>query len=163
MATVEIPLTRGYAALIDEADLPLVSGHKWYAQGAPPFVRACYYTRGGKRHRRCVYMHRVILGLDPDDRTVVDHANHNTLDNRRANLRECRPRQNSWNSRRRRSTSSGFIGVVWREGGHAYQARIRISGGEKHLGYFKDPVEAARTYDRAARRIRGPFAVVNFP
>lgn len=37
---------------------------------------------------RLIYMHRMILGIDPDDtERIVEHKNGRTLDNRRANLR----------------------------------------------------------------------------
>lgn len=52
-------------------------------------------------------MHREIIKTNKQ----VDHINGNGLDNRRANLRECAPAQNSRNQQRRKSNISGFKGV----------------------------------------------------
>jgi hypothetical protein len=38
-----------------------------------------------------------------------------------------------------------------------------MKGRTKSLGYFDDEVTAAGTYDAAARRYHGQFAVLNFP
>jgi hypothetical protein len=42
-------------------------------------------------------------------------------------------------------------------------AQIRAEGRLHHLGYFADPVEAARVYDEAAVHLHGGFARLNFP
>jgi hypothetical protein len=60
------------------ADLSLVAGYRWHAI---PNRMGGYYARasGG------LYMHRLITGAQPGE--IVDHWNHDTLDNRRVNLR----------------------------------------------------------------------------
>jgi len=44
-----------------------------------------------------------------------------------------------------------------------WQARIRAHGTLEFLGYFYDEVEAAKAYDRAAKKYHGEFASPNFP
>ena len=44
-----------------------------------------------------------------------------------------------------------------------YMARIRCAGQDTFIGYFTDPVEAARAYDAAAIRLHGQFGRLNFP
>jgi hypothetical protein len=79
MALVE--LSRGKCALVDDADVPLLSGKRWHAQ---PSSTGKYYAayRGSVKP---VYMHRLITSCP--DGLEVDHINHDTLDNRRSNLR----------------------------------------------------------------------------
>ena len=40
---------------------------------------------------------------------------------------------------------------------------MRINGKHTFLGYFYDEVEAAKAYDRAAKKYHGDFAALNFP
>src|SRR5690606_30457470 len=75
------------AAIIDAADADIVAEHNWYpklnTQGTHWYVTTSVPDENGKgRHVR---LHRMIL--DAADDMVVDHINHNTLDNRRSNLR----------------------------------------------------------------------------
>jgi hypothetical protein len=74
-------------ALIDEADAERVNRYKWKAtplmSGGRSYAVRNVYVSGGKW--KTVYLHRFILGYDGPD--CVDHLNHNTMDNRRSNLR----------------------------------------------------------------------------
>lgn len=71
----QVPLTRGLIALVDADDFDRVSQHKWSAMN-----HGSAQARIGKTR---VQMHRFILGLNGDDKAaVVDHINHNRLDNR---------------------------------------------------------------------------------
>lgn len=157
---IEIPLTRGKAALIDAEDRDLVCQYRWHAQGGP---RGHFYARrrinlGNDRYAG-VWMHRLIAGAT-DRWVLVDHINHDTLDNRRSNLRLCDSRQNAIN--RRIDNASGYRGVHRTLRG-LFRATITTGRKNKNLGTFFDPVEAARAFDKAARALRGEFAVLNFP
>ena len=44
-----------------------------------------------------------------------------------------------------------------------WAAKIQVNGEQKFLGMFEDEVEAAKEYDRAARKYHKEFAVLNFP
>ena len=57
-----------------------------------------------------LFLHRVILNA-PEE-YVVDHINHNKLDNRKQNLRLCTVQQNNFN-RGIVSGKSGYLGVSW--------------------------------------------------
>jgi len=48
--------------------------------------------------------------------------------------------------------SSSFRGVMFHKRDGKWQAKIRIDGKTKHLGYFDDEEEAAHAYDEEARR-----------
>jgi len=84
---------------------------------------------------------------------VVDHLNGDKADNRRCNLRLGSYSDNSnnisWNPR----NLSGYKGVCWDREKKRWCGAISIQGKRKYLGLFKDPVDAARAYDRAASQI----------
>jgi len=108
-------------------------------------------------------MHRKVIKVP--DNLLVDHINHNKLDNRKANLRPATTAQNTRNQAKRqdRTFSSKYKGVTWRRDIKCWQAKICVNVKSKYLGFFDSEVRAAKVYDRAARRYHGEFAVLNFP
>lgn len=103
--SVEIPLTKGLCAIIDREDLERVNQFKWCASLESRGTK--YYairreTINGRSEK--IRMHRFILGLLPGRLApdyVVDHKNHNPLDNRKENLEiitqeENMKRSNGW-------------------------------------------------------------------
>lgn len=83
---IRVALSRGQFALIDEADFPLVSGLQWFAtpSSTGQFYAAARVKNASGRSTS-LYMHRLITGAPKGKE--VDHVNHDTLDNRRENLR----------------------------------------------------------------------------
>lgn len=60
---------------------------------------------------------------------------------------------------------SGYRGVNWHRGRWRAGITVTDAHGKRtiELGRFDDPEAAARAFDAAARRYRGPHAKVNFP
>jgi len=91
----------------------------------------------------------------------IDHKNGNGLDNRRENLRSVSRAENQQNRRGlNANNTSGFIGVS--PEGNRWRATIRVSGHQRHLGYFDTAEEAAQARDFATREAFGDFARLNF-
>lgn len=153
---IEIPLSRGKVALIDDEDADLICPHKWYAINSPanPVWYACRASYSGEKQKR-LWMHRVILGVSAE----VDHIDRDGLNNRRGNLRLATRAQNRANSRSK--SQSGFRGVYG--AGQRYRAQIRVDGTTYHLGIFEMPEDAAKAYDTAAIFYFGQFATLNYP
>lgn len=157
----EIPITRGYIPIVDDADYEFLMQWKWSAvgpEGGP--VYAVRQIRVGRKTYLPVRMHRLVLGV-PEGNWVVDHINHDTLDNRKQNLRLATHDQSAQNRRSKRN-KSGYRGVYKNFGSATYLAVIQCRGRRITLGNFRDPIEAAKAYDEAAKRLHGRFAVVNF-
>jgi hypothetical protein len=143
-----ILLTKGFVALIDSADYELVSQYKW---------RHC---KGCARSSDDVLMHRLLL--DAPDGIEVDHVNHDTLDNRRCNMRLASRTENARNRRVQKNNVLGLKGVELRPGG-SYRATIFVNGQRLRFGPFATDIEAALAFDAAARLHFGAFANTNFP
>jgi len=100
----KIKLTQGKVALVSNEDYELVSKFKWCAslEGRGTKWYAIRRARiNGVSFK--IRMHRFIMGLPPGkfDERVVDHINHDSLDNRRENLEiitqeENMKRSNGW-------------------------------------------------------------------
>lgn len=155
----EIPLTRGLAALVDDADFDALAQFNWQAMrnGATFYASRGDY-RDGKTHR--VSMHRTIMG-EPKG-MVIDHINHNGLDNRRSNLRVCLHKENLRNHTPHAGVTSPFLGVNWEPRYNKWRAQIRVNGKKTHIGHFDNEDDAARAYDAAARIHHSEFANLNF-
>lgn len=160
---INILLTDGHHAKIDVDDHSLISNYKWHAWRHPKsgyvYARRRIYDSLSKTER-IVYMHRELLAATSGQ--LVDHKNHDTLDNTRSNIRIASSAQNSQNSRLRRCNTSGFKGVQWLSANRKWRAFISNNGSTLHLGLFKDRVEAAKAYDRAAVKLFGQFSLTNF-
>ncbi len=102
-----ILLTQGEFAIVDEEDFALVSGHKWAVYTSPELnqyavanvATGLFYERRVKlcgepyqkarRKMTSLRMHRLIMGVGKGAKgrgIMIDHINHDGLDNRRANL-----------------------------------------------------------------------------
>jgi hypothetical protein len=154
-----IKLTQGQVALVDDCDYERLAKHKWYALKARggKFYAARKRSSPTKAGRKTLLMHRVIFGLR-SRRKLVDHKDHDTLNNVRENIRACTHAQNLRNRLKR----DGFKGITLQWTGK-YTARIQVGGKVKHLGTFVKPEDAARVYDKAAIEYFGQFACTNFP
>jgi hypothetical protein len=149
-----VKLSKGLFALVDDEDFEKVSAFKWSASThkTPYAIRSF----GPKNHRQFEYMHRFIVGADPN--LDVDHENGNTLDNRKENLRIASRSDNMKNRNHSVIAKSGFRGVYAKKGaGKPWYARIVKYGKVKHLGYFYTAEEAAKAFDKAAKEIYGEF------
>src|ERR1700719_1891410 len=108
-----IPLTQGQNAIVDAADYEWLNQWNWFADWSEP--TKSFYARRHKKtedgHYPIVRMSREILKCGPGEEP--DHKNHDTLDNRRENLRLSTHSQNCCNKRISPKNTSGFIGVHW--------------------------------------------------
>jgi hypothetical protein len=94
---------------------------------------------------------------------VCDHINHDGLDNRRAYLRNCTIKQNNANSRSAKNASSKYKGVSWNKTRKKWAAYIKKDYKQLYLGLFENETEAAKVYDKMAKKLFGKFAQLNFP
>lgn len=155
-AVVFIPLTQGKVAVIDFEDFEKVRAHKWCAQK----VRNSWYALSRADKGRQILLHRFLY---PEAKEDVNHTDGDGLNNTRQNLTQCSHAQNMMGFQSKRlGTSSKFRGVSWHAKNRKWRALIKISGTTISIGCYTVEEDAARAYDRAARKYFGEFASPNF-
>jgi hypothetical protein len=154
-----VPLTKGYEAIIDAADVPLVDGYNWSAMVVTEkLVYAVRkFRQGGKQHT--VRMHRVVMGQPKG--FEVDHRDSNGLHNCRNNLRIATTKQNQQNARKRKDNLSGYKGVGLHTSSGKWRARIAVNGKVKTLRYFDTPEDAHQAYCEASASYHGDFGRIS--
>jgi hypothetical protein len=160
----EIPLTQGYVALVDDGDYQRINQFKWHVKinrRADGSIRAVYAKSCAKGITKNVRMHRFLLGVS-DPEVQVDHEDRNGLNNQRHNLRIASSQQNQCNRPKQNNNVSGFKGVFWNSQKQRWNAKIQHENKQVHIGFFMKVEEAARAYDKAAQKLHGKFAALNF-
>lgn len=149
-----ISLTQGQEAIVDEDIYPQLLKFKWCAD------KKCktYYASTNKNGKQ-IYMHRLILG-NPKG-MIVDHINHNGLDNRMSNIRICSHSQNKMNIENYGNNTSGHRGVCWDKSRNKWRVGIKFMNKLLNLGRFNTKKEAIQSYQNKARELFGEF--VCFP
>ena len=87
----------------------------------------------------------------------IDHINHNRLDNRIINLRNCSQQNNNKNIIK--STNVKTTSVY--KGANKYSAQIQYNNKKIHLGLFEIESDAAVAYNQKALELFGVFANLN--
>lgn len=147
-------------AKVDDLDFRDISQHRWWISRCRDKVYAAARVDG----RHIVRLHRFLVGKPG---LKVDHRNGDGLDNRRSNLRACTNSQNLQNRGRNANNTSGYKGVYLVPAGQnrvktpKWAAGITVGGRSIKLGRFLKKKDAARAYNRAARKYFGQFAILN--
>lgn len=156
----EIPLTKGYVALVDDDDYAYLSKFKWYWSTGYA-VRDVWYPE--RKYKAKILMHREILRFPKQ--YLIDHINMNGTDNRKENLRLASKAENQRHQKVRSHNKTGYKGVSVdyrrKEGSKRYRSRINVDGVKYELGLFRTPEEAAVAYNEAAKKYHGEFAHLN--
>jgi len=148
---VEIPLTNGGVALVDDQDADLVSQFNWHK--AKKHGQSYYVIRN--QHPQ-VSMHIAILGkLNGYE---IDHEDGDGLNNQRSNLRWSTHQQNMCNLPLNSKNRSGIKGVYWNKRKLRWIARIKVSGRNIFLGSFRFSEDAEKARLEAEMKYHGEFA-----
>lgn len=141
-----------YIVQIDREEYQKVKGGTFsirLAKGKTPYAM----IGGRPLHRRI---------MNPPDGMTVDHINHDTLDNRKKNLRICTRSQNNWNRNYKVATgTSKYKGVYFEKERNRWVFEINIHNKKYDRKRFKTEKEAALAYNRVAKVLFGEFACLN--
>jgi len=154
-----IKLTQNQVTIVDNDDFEYLNQFKWCAKWHQYtlsfYAVRCSYNQETKK-QKLIPMHREIM--QPSAGMVVDHINHDTLDNTRKNLRVCTQSKNRMNSGKQKNNTSGVKGVCWHKRDKKWRADISINGKRKHLGNFSTKEFAYESYIKACKKYHKEFA-----
>ncbi|WP_442951582.1 HNH endonuclease [Paenibacillus sp. GYB004] len=122
----------------------------WYPAklGGPLYVAGSLPE--GNSSKKTLLLHRFIL--NPPSSYLVDHINHDTMDNRLVNLRLVTRSENGQNRKgAQQNSKSGIRGVSWHKQNKKWVAQIKVNGKRMCLGFFSDIHEAERVVGEARR------------
>ena len=149
----KIELSQDQWALVSKKDYDRLSKYRWGAYWNKD-IKSFYAVRKAKLPSgrwTTIQMAREILGLERGDKRQADHIDHDTLDNRRCNIRIVTPSQNQHN----RKNVKG-----WKKQGNKYRAAIKANGKYIYLGLFDTPTEAHQAY-LDAKKTYHPTSPIN--
>ena len=156
-----VALTKGYEAIIDAIDVPLVAGRNWCSwvarrpDGTIKTVYAVSRAPIGNGKRRTIYMHRLISAAP--SALEVDHADGDGLNNVRNNLRTATKAQNAHNQRMAINNTSGVKGVSFSKAKEKWLVRITVNNRRLVVGHFSALEDAAAAYASASALLHGDF------
>lgn len=143
------PMGKGKFALVDDEDYEEMNKYIWCTE-------AMGYAKTNKKvdgKYVMVRMHREIMKATNLGReAIVDHINHNKLDNRKENLRICTNRENIFNYCKKRKTR--YQGLTKKK--DKWIAKVTV-----YVGSYDTQELAAIAYNKRAKEILGDKATLN--
>ena len=125
--------------LFDTEDFDLIKDYTWRLD-MDGYIRTQIVI--GSKHK-VIKAHRLIMGFP--ESLLIDHINHNTLDNRKENLRIVTNKINQHNQK----SSKGYS---WNKQVKKWKAGIRVNNKLLFLGYFETEAEAREAYLEAKKK-----------
>jgi HNH endonuclease len=142
--TKSIPLYnragRKLYSLVDKTDFERLNQFRWRKNAKGYAIRSFVVND----QEIVIALHRNLMQPMPPG-YVVDHRDHDKLNNTRANLRLLTPSENLVNRRLFCNSSTGFKGVTFQHG--KWHTRVERDEQVIHLGFHADLKTAALVYD----------------
>ncbi|RYI30549.1 hypothetical protein EVU96_09035 [Bacillus infantis] len=141
-----------YITLFDVEDLSKVEAEnlswhlKWDKSLESYYCKATRYLGiiNGKPNYKTVYLH-CLISETLETNYYVDHLNHNTLDNRKENLKVTDQQTNTLNRKGlNRNNSTGTRNVSFAKGSRKYLVQFQVNGKNKKFGEFEKLEDAVK-------------------
>ena len=151
----KIPLQNGMFAIVDDEDYERCMEHIW--------------SVGVISHKSGLQVRNVTLNTslqrfvleDVDDGSIVTFLNGDRLDFRKRNLIKTDWKGVSVRKKGWRNVTSKYKGVSWSKVCNKWTAQITVNGRKKHIGTFVSEHEAAKEYNKNAKKYFGEGAYQN--
>lgn len=115
-----------------------------------------YYMKTHKA--KSVYLHRLILGVT-DPKQVVDHIDHNGLNDRLSNLRIVEHNNNDrYRKSKNKNNKSGYRNVFWNSTISKWSVSLSHNYKQIHIGDYDDVDEAGKAAEEARQKYYKNFA-----
>ena len=151
-----------FKAIIDKEDLNKIKEKQWHVWFSPNtqswYVRATNYLGliNGKPKYDSTMLHRFILNVNK--RVVVDHYDHDTLNNRKQNLRISEYAENDKHrSGENKNNTSGYRNVCWKKQSQKWIVQLQINKKNKILGSFDNVDEAGKFAKKMREKYYGEY------
>jgi hypothetical protein len=93
---------------------------------------------------------------------VVDHKDHDGLNNQKDNLRVCTKDENKRNIRSQKGSTSKYLGVSYDKEKAKWKTQVTIGGVKIFNKRFDTEIEAAEAYDKVCKDNNSEFSNLNF-
>ena len=127
-------------------------------RGGDEYYRTNLYRGNGPETKN---IHQLVLKTfqnKPNTQTlIVDHINHNTLDNSLSNLRWATYSENAINVTMYTTNTSGVKGVSYVPSRNRFMVVIQSECTKKHIGYYKTLQEATIARRDAEKKYHGDY------
>jgi hypothetical protein len=123
-------------SLIDNEDVARIRNLCWRPNMNPR--NGDYYVISTRPHGGIATLARLLCNVD-DPNLEIDHVDHNTVDNRKQNLKVTDSRGNASN---RRDNTSHWPGIYFHARINRWTSQIFVDGVHTHFGTFKDKTDA---------------------
>ena len=140
----------GMPFYFDLEDYDKIKNHCWYDANVGNRYHSA--TAWDSETKQYIRMHWLLAGKN------YDHANRNSMDNRKENLRPATPLENARNKSKLRRNKSGIIGVSWDKSRNKWVASIFDKGKRIDLGRFEKKDDAIRKRLQAEAEYYKEFA-----
>lgn len=153
IAYIEVVKRSGesFDILIDALSIgSILEGPSIYLNSKSSYPVIDYWENNKNKH---VYLHRLLTNAGKGE--VVDHLNHNVLDNRLCNLKVTTV-SNNMNNRAGAAinSKSGIRGISWHKKGNKWMVQTQIEKQYYYIGLFSD-IDEARAAMLEFRRDKG--------
>jgi hypothetical protein len=112
----------------------------------------------GRLKYSTILMHRLLMNIT-DSKIKVDHEDHDTLNNRKYNLRVSVNDENTKHRKGKNSNNkSGYRNVCWNKDCNKWSVQIIVNGKNHIIKMFDDVNEAGKFAELKRKELYGDFA-----